>query len=229
MGEYMQKSILKKDSYVLKKFKRQKVITIEQLAADLNCSTPTARRRLILWHTHTSYNHNGRYYVLTDVAKFDQHGMWCYQDILFSKYGNLKNTVIQLVSHSDAGLKAMEIEKLVRLSSRSFLSHFRNIPALHREKIDGYFVYFSSNETILIKQRQKRDEQISRKRQIQFPTDAEATIILVERIKHPELPIKTFCNILKKQGCAISVEAATHFFEHHGILKKTSDMPSLKS
>jgi len=225
----MRDLVSKKDVCVLKKFKNQNVMTIEQLASDLNCSTRTARRRLMLWHTHTSYNHNGRYYVLTDIAEFDEHGLWRHQGIFFSKYGNLKNTVIQLVAHSDAGLKAMEIEKLVRLSSRSFLSHFRNIAELRRERVGSHFVYFSSNETILLKQRKKRNEQILLSRQIQIPTDAEAIIILVERIKHPELPVKIFCDILQKQGCIISAEVATLFFEHHGILKKTSDMPSSKN
>lgn len=224
----MQKSTLEKDAAVFKKFKNQKIMTIDQLATDLNCSTRTARRRLTLWHTHTSYNYNGCYYALSDVAKFDQHGLWRYQGIFFSKYGNLKNTVIQLVSHSDAGLKAMEIEKLVRLSSRSFLSHFRDIPELHREKADNHFVYFSSDETIRLRQRQKRDEQILLKKQ-QFPTDIEAITILVERIKYPKLPMKIFCDILKKQGCTISAETITNFFEHHGVLKKTSDMSSSKS
>jgi len=103
-------------------FRAQKVATINQLADRLQCSVPTARRRLKQWKTHTSYNKNGRYYVLPDVVRFDADGLWRYRGIGFSRYGNLKQTVVGLVRGSPSGLRAGELGKLLGLEPRSFLS-----------------------------------------------------------------------------------------------------------
>ena len=57
---------------VLKAFKKKKVLMIDELSGLLGCSVVTARRRLKQWKACTSYNQNGRYYVLPDIAKFDK-------------------------------------------------------------------------------------------------------------------------------------------------------------
>jgi hypothetical protein len=214
---------LEKDSLALRKFKRKKVLLVEELAELLASSTATARRRLKQWHTYTSYNHNGRYYVLHGVAKFDPNGLWRYRTIFFSQHGNLKNTVIHLVQSSPAGLTGTEIGELVEIAPRSFLSHFRNELQLQRETIEGRFVYFSSDRAARIKQMQKRQEEAARAALIRFPTDAEAVDILVERIKHPHLSIEDFSIRLRRKGHRFSVEELRNFLGHRGLLKKTQD------
>ena len=64
---------------VTRAFKRQKVVTIVQLSNWLSCSIVTARRRLKAWHAYTSYNRNGRYYTLPEIAQFDDIGLWWHQ------------------------------------------------------------------------------------------------------------------------------------------------------
>ena len=100
---------------VLKRFRQKKVITIEQLVELLQSSVITTRRRLKKWKTYTSFNNNGRYYTLPDIPDFDRNGIWKYQTILFSRHGNLKQTIIQLVKQSKAGLSAREIADIVEL------------------------------------------------------------------------------------------------------------------
>ena len=140
----------------LKALRARKVLTIEQLASLLQSSRPTARRRLKAWNTLTSYNKNGRYYVLPDVPQFDAHGLWHYRQISFSQHGNLTETLIQRVRQSEAGLSAAELGERLRLNPRSFLWLFRNRPALKREKHQGYFVYFSAQSAICRQQKRVR-------------------------------------------------------------------------
>ncbi len=64
-------------------FRRRKTLTVEQLRSLLQCSVPAVRKYLKQWGTMTSYNNNGRYYVLSDVPKFDEHGLWEYKGIRF--------------------------------------------------------------------------------------------------------------------------------------------------
>jgi len=72
----------------LELFRKEKVMSLKQLADRLNCSERTVQRQLKKWRTYTSYNQNGRYYVLPDIPRFDEHGLWRYKGIFFSRYGN---------------------------------------------------------------------------------------------------------------------------------------------
>jgi hypothetical protein len=200
-------------------FKKKKVLMIEELSGLLGSSLVTARRRLKQWEAHTSYNQNGRYYVLPDIAKFDTDGFWRHQDILFSQHGNLKQTVIALVKNSPAGLTGSQIGELVSLAPRSFLSHFRNESQLRREMIEGRFVYFASDKATCIQQKKNLQEQTNPS-DMHAPTDAEAVVILVERIKYSGLSIEDLAKKLRKVGYRFSAEAIRHFLDSHGLLKK---------
>lgn len=208
------------DVKAIKVFKKKKVLMIEELSRLLDSSLITARRRLKQWKAFTSYNHNGRYYVLPDVAKFDTHGLWRHQDILFSQHGNLKQTVIALVKDSPAGLNASQIGELVSLEPRSFLSHFRNESQLRRELSEGRFVYFASDKAACIQQKKFRQASTNQAG-MRALTDAEAVVLLVERIKHPGLPIEGLAKNLHKAGYRFSGEAIHRFLDSHGLLKKT--------
>ena len=215
-----------RDVATIKVFKKKKVLMIEELSGLLGCSPVTARRRLKQWKTHTSYNHNGRYYVLPDSAKFDTHGLWRHQDILFSQHGNLKKTVIALIKNSPTGLTGSQIGELVALAPRSFLSHFRTESQLKREMIEGRFVYFASDKATCLQQKKLRLELTIHEAAMRVPTDAEAVLILVERIKHPDLCIEDLSKRLCKVGYPFSTEALRLFLESHGLLKKTQAIPS---
>lgn len=96
----------------------------------------------------------------------------------------------------------------------------RNVEQLRREKIGGVFVYFSSDETTFHKQKQNRLEHNEQEKLIKLPTDADAIILLVEQIKHPQLSIEQLSMRLSKSGHYIKPEVIIRLFEHHGILKK---------
>ncbi|MCP3663569.1 MAG: hypothetical protein GY696_13940 [Gammaproteobacteria bacterium] len=108
---------------VFELFKNQKVLTMIELVAILRCSERTIQRRFKNWGCYTSYNKNCRYYTLADIPRFDEYGIWKYKGVLFSKFGNLKNTVIAVVKQSDGGLNAHELSEITGLPSYTFLSH----------------------------------------------------------------------------------------------------------
>lgn len=79
------------------------------------------------------------------LPRFDAHWLWQYRDIRFSGFGNLTQTVIQLVHRASGGLRASELEDLLGLQPRSFLSLFRHHLVLKREVHEGRFVYFAAD------------------------------------------------------------------------------------
>jgi hypothetical protein len=208
------------EKHALDYFGRQKIITLEQLIGLLECSAITARRRLKQWHTYTSINQNGRYYTLPQTPEFDQSGLWRYQAVLFSKHGNLKQTIISLITESPKGLSAGEIAELVGLvPNSSFLSQFKDVAGVKREKHQGRFVYLSDLPEIYA--RQKRGWLAAG-----LPTDAQAIVILVQLIKHPEIGIEQLAGYVSEQGLSIEPAAIKGFLQLHDLLKKTSDTKS---
>jgi hypothetical protein len=205
------------DKYALANFSRQKVITIEQLVKLLNCSVITARRRLKKWRTYTSINHNGRYYTLPQIPVFDKNDLWKYQTILFSNHGNLKQTIVALITDSQKGLSAVQVAEIVGFApNSSFLSQFKNVPGVKREKHQGRFVYLSDRSGIYTKQKQQWTTTA-------LPTDAQAVVILVELIKHPDIGIEQLSEHVSDQGQSVEAATIRKFLQFHDLLKKTSD------
>jgi len=209
---------------VIRRIKRAKVFTIMQLADWLSCSVPTARRRLKHSQAYTSYNHNGRYYTLPQIPDFDPLGLWGHRGISFSRHGNLKQTLVHLVTHSDSGLTASELEAIVGLRARSFLSHFRNHPQLRREKVKGRFVWFAADDVVRKEQMKSRMAREAQKAS-GLPSDSEAVLILVDLIRHPDTSIQQMAQRLRRHGTPIDREAICRLLVHHSLLKKNSDLP----
>lgn len=202
-----------------KAFRRQEVLTLEEVAGLIHSSIHTARRRLKEWQALTSYNRNGRYYTLPDVPCFDANGLWQRRGVCFSRHGNLKQTVVELVRRSQAGLDAVDMRSLLGIDPRSFLSAFATHPQLWREKALGRFVYYSSEETVRKKQREQRHLMSEKAR---LPTDFEAIAILVEKIKHPALGNEELSRRLARQRLSIAPEEIGNLFAKHGLrVKKT--------
>ena len=202
-----------------KAFRREMILTLAEVADLIHSSIYTARRRLKEWQALTSYNQNGRYYALPDVPTFDANGLWQRRGVYFSRYGNLKQTVVELVHRSPAGLDAGELRSLLGLDPRSFLSAFAKHPQLTREKTRGRFVYYGSEPTLYDKQRQRRWALNTKGRQ---PTPSEAVAILVEKIKHPALSPEVLSRRLRKQNLSVTPEIIQNLFLRHDLtLKKT--------
>ena len=205
---------------VLQKFRRQKIITLDQLVKLLTCSVITARRRLKKWQTYTSINKNGRYYALPQIPVFDENDLWWYQTVLFSKHGNLTQTIVELIRASEKGLSAVEIAGIVDLApNSSFLSRIKDVPGIRREKHQGRFIYLSGRPEIY--NQQKHRWTFSRSI-ADFPTDAQAIIILVQLIKHPGIGIEQLAGKVAKQDGRIDPGAVRRLLQFHGLLKKTA-------
>jgi hypothetical protein len=212
-------------SEVLEPFRAHKVMTIEQLSTLLGISPRNTHNHLKKWNVITSYNKNGRYYVLPDIPKFDAHGLWSINDIYFSKHGNLKITVIHLVDTSEMGLDAMEIGKLLKLNPRSFLSHFGQSPDLRREKIAGHFVYFSRQVARFENQLKERLE-YTEVTTSSLLSDTVGIRVLVEKIHYPKLSLEQLAKRLQNQAAPVTPKKIRAFFLRHGVLKKTPDSVS---
>jgi hypothetical protein len=196
-----------------------KVFTLDKLLSLLSCSTPTARLKIKQWRAYTSYNKNSRYYALPTVARFDANGLWHYEHIFFSKCGNLRNTVIHLISNSSSGLSGNEIGDLVRLPVRSFLHHFRKVAGIQREKREGVYIYFSGDPD-------RYKEQLKSRFDLLEPpdksfTDADAIVILTALIKHHDIGMEDIMALPEVRARKFTPTVIGDFLDRHSLLKKT--------
>lgn len=215
---------------LLEMFEEQKVMMIREMATFLECSNRTVQRLVKQWRMYKSYNHNARFFTIEAIAQFDQHGLWRYRDIGFSRYGNLRQTVVSLIQRSPAGLTGKELGQLLGLSPRSFLSHFSRDTLLHREMIDNIFIYFHGDQHI--KKQQLRERMAYQKRifeERQLPDTQRIIAVLVELVKYPQIHSKQIlCNLANK-GCPMTEEELEIIFRHYQLPKKKLDLLMLRS
>ena len=209
-------------SMVEEQWEKEQVLQLKDFSRKLKCSETTVRRYLKKWNSITSFSHKGSYYTLSAVADFDDDGLWFYNGIGFSQYGNLIETIIYFVSSSESGLYASDLFELLRFKSYSVLARIMNRTNLFREKMNGKYLYFSADSD-------KRNIQISLRIKInqliltEQISVAKGVHILVEFIKHPAISLTELSKKLAEQGIIISDITLYDFFEFHGILKKTQN------
>ena len=141
---------------------RKKVATLDELkkVASTNVAM-TVYRQLKKLSYCTSYSHNGRYYALNKVVKFDEQGLWSFQSIGFSKYGSLLNSLEQIVNESDRGFFANDLEKLFDVGVKESLLRLVQKGKLSREKVLRSYLYCAKNSTIRRRQIARRNVELS--------------------------------------------------------------------
>lgn len=146
-----------------------------------------------------------------------------YGDIAFSRHGNLKNTIIQLVSTSTAGLSGSELGNILGLAPQSFVHHFRCCPGICREKHGGVYIHFSDQPDKHKQQVKRRIADLVQVVKKDTITEGDAIIILVAIIKHHRIGLEDILMLPEIKKSKLSRSAIQNFMEPHGLLKKTPD------
>ena len=125
-------------------FKKNRVVRLAEIYTVLHTtSRMSAIRRLRELDYLSSYTHGGRYYTLPAVAHFDAQGLWRYEDVGFSRFGTLKDTLIQLIDPSIAGKTHEELERQLGIRVHNSLLELVRHARISREATAGQFVYLS--------------------------------------------------------------------------------------
>src|SRR5436309_171471 len=154
-------------------FQNQKIATLAQLKAALGSSVDvTVFRKLSTLPYRSSYSHRGAYYTLDSIARYDEFGLWSYQDIYFSRHGTLLNTTAALVTNAPAGYFAYELEAVVHVAVKDPLRQLVQQDRLHRRELQGRYLYCAP-------ERARRQEQwAARQAQQGSQDDLQAAIVL---------------------------------------------------
>src|SRR5947199_10330536 len=99
------------DPSVLRRhLRRHKIADLPDLKRVLGTDTAlTVFRKLKELGYRASYTHRGRFYTLSEIARFDDRGLWSHEAVWFSRYGTLLATVEASVVGSSNGYYAHEL------------------------------------------------------------------------------------------------------------------------
>ncbi len=201
-------------------FDQEKCWTIEELTHSLNYSTISIRRFLKDIGYYSSFTHNSRWYTLHSIPLFNKRGLWFYQDIGFSKHGNLKQTISNFVNKSPQGLTAKELYEILLIPCHPVLNQMYKKIQIDRFNTQRGFVYLSIDDKKRQRQLHRLQSQLMRAKEAESLNAQAAVYVLVEYIKHPEASVDELSKAVEKKEVKASPEAITRLFQEHD-LKKT--------
>jgi hypothetical protein len=188
------------------------------LAERLNYSIPSVRRFLVEVGYHGSFTHNGRWYTLASIPKFDRDGLWFHGEIGFSRLGSLTRTLVKLVEASPSGLSAEALGAKLHCRCHSILIILCRQARLERRRHGRAFVYLSATPAVAKRQWARREPEPP----VPGPLPAEvAILVLAEFIRNPDSTFADLASSLAKTGgIRIDSSRIEMLFADHG-LKKT--------
>ena len=127
--------------------RKQTIATLPEVMAALGprASRRTAFRKLKDLDARTSYSHRGGYYTLDALADFDEHGLWSFAGVRFSRTGTLIATAESFVNHAEAGHFVDELDNLLAVGTQDPLRKLVGDGRLTRHKLAGQFLYCAAD------------------------------------------------------------------------------------
>ena len=200
---------------------RSPVLTIEDLKTKSGCHPRTLQRKIKSSHLLVSYNQNAKFYTTSNFAHFNHQGIWNYKQILFSKHGNLFETIIVLIDTSLNGYTAKELSTIIEVKADDALRILWLKHRLNRQKCGSQNVYFSIQEELFAQQLAARGQQTLNAAPTLILSDYGRIIaILVEIIQQDSLDAQTLLKGIKKRNIEIDQTEIEAVIEHHQLKKK---------
>ncbi len=106
-----------------------------------------------------SYSHRGKYYTVQSIPRFSAEGLWEYDTVRFSRFGNLLRTLKALVERSGCGCSAQELHEQLGVETKHALVQLVRRQQVRRISLGGMYVYFSGDAD------QSREQQKARRHQ----------------------------------------------------------------
>ena len=176
----------------------------------------------------SSYTHTGRYYTIMGIPHFDDHGLWFFRGVGFSRSGTLKASVVELVNNADAGRTHKELAALLRIRVHNTLLTLVQSKRISRNVAGKRYLYVSTESKRAIAQLARRHELISATPEPLRDLPENIVIeVLLEVIHATTKIVITPAKVverLKARGVSLSVEQVAHVFESYGLepVKKTA-------
>ena len=196
--------------------------TYSELKTKFGYQDRTLQRKIKICNLLASYNMNSKFYTLPTLAKFNNYGIWSYKRILFSRYGNLYQTLIISINQSKSGFTSKELSLIVQVKTDDALRVLCRQKRLQRQKYKGNFVYYSIDEQSFEIQQTNRLHNTTVPQTYCLPDDKNIVIsVLVEIIHNDTISVKKLHKALKNQKTEVSEYQINSILAHYDLKKTT--------
>lgn len=197
------------------------VQTFDELKIKSGCQSRTLQRKIKSGNLLASYNKNARFYTVPNLCHFNHYGIWNFEQILFSKYGNLFETIIALIDKSLEGYTSKELSIIIEVKADDALRVLWLKERLRRQKTRSNNVYFSIQEDLFMLQLSAREQQSSSTVQTLALPDYQRTIaVLAEIILQDSIVAEKLQQGVVKRNVEISIAGIQSVIEHYQLKKK---------
>ena len=183
-------------------------------------SLRTLRRRIKDKIVIRSYNHNGKFYTMPNLAKFNTYGIWTNPVANFSMYGNLYETIVFLIDKSSAGYSPGEISIILKIKPYDSLSKLLKQQRIRKTKVSTRIIYFSNKEDIYLKQLSERNDKIESPNKVHLLEKDVIISVLAEIILTNSLDIKLLKKSLQRKNKDIRFGDIETVISCYGLKKK---------
>lgn len=206
-----------------KLIEKDQIVNIETLFKVLQTnSRMTVFRHLKRVDYLTSYSHSGRYYSIKGIPDFDSIGLWYLKGAWFSKYGNLRSTLVHFIENAEAGMTHGELENLLHLSVHHTLHDLVRKKTISRKLVERFYLYISSDVKHGSAQVSCRQRKIADERET-YPLNPFETIeVLVDLLHSEDWHLKSVVDRLGRKNTKVSEHQVNEVFSRYSIKKKTS-------
>jgi hypothetical protein len=199
-------------------FEKQSCWMIKPLATKLDYSVRSVQRFLTAVGYYRSFTHNGGWYTLRSIPKFDRDGLWFYNDIGFSRAGNMTDTLVELTCKSLQGITAEELGEKLHCRCHSVLVRLIRDAKLQRLKRGRSNIYIAKDADITVIQ-----QKATTVPNVKLPAEI-AVLVLVQFINDPGLSfVQLAKSISQSSKVAVSAAQIETLFSRLGV-KKTLPM-----
>lgn len=221
------------EAAVVRELGRKRVATMRLLCEQFHVSHMTVVRALNKLGYYSSYNLNAAYYTLRNTPQFDEHGLWSYRTVRFSRFGSLPETIVQLVNNASDGMTVDELQerlgtKVANLVSR--LCRQQRIAQIRQGRRAVYLATDRSSQQRQIERRQTREEPSPSQPTpegetagMQLPPRCDATLVLsvlVQAIRTPQADAGELAKSLRQQGVRVTKTQVQRIFGFYRLQKK---------
>ncbi len=164
-------------------------------------------------------------YTLGDVPQFDEHGLWFFQGIGFSRAGTLKATLVERIKAAAAGCTHPELEALLHIRVHNTLLGLVQNKRIRRERIVKLYLYVSVAAQRAAAQVAKRRERMAAAAEAIEVPDTTVVEVLLELVRSGTVTIApaVVAERLHARGVPVTAPQAEQVYVRYSIeVKKTA-------
>jgi len=205
-------------------YENNPVQSYEEIQTKFGWKRRTFQRKIKTFNLLSSYNGNSKFYTLPELGKFNRYGIWLYKKILFSRHGNLYQTLIYLVTQSKSGYTGEELQGIVQVKTDDALRLLWQSGALKRHKQNSNYVYYAVEKARFEIQQVNRGQEIGFPRTACFMEDKNVIrSVLVEIIHQDSLCVKALYIGLKRKQLEVSQYQIHKIISHYELKKRVAN------